>query len=123
MVIAFTHPTNLIGAFSQPINILMVLYTNYPSKHMPYSDFTTITKAEEAFGLTTVEGRRFIPDIELIKPSQQLVDYLEEVLPIAIATGSEKVRSELIISPILIEVWKILEKQIAIFSGKMLFFA
>ncbi len=90
---------------------------------MPYSDFTTITKAEEAFGLTTVEGRRFIPDIELIKPSQQLVDYLEEVLPIAIATGSEKVRSELIISPILIEVWKILEKQIAIFSGKMLFFA
>lgn len=85
---------------------------------MPYSEFTTITKAEEAFGLTTVEGRRFIPDIELIKPSQQLVDYLEEVLPIAIATGSEKVRSELIISPILIEVWKILEKQIGIFSGE-----
>ncbi|GJD19444.1 hypothetical protein RIVM261_044000 [Rivularia sp. IAM M-261] len=85
---------------------------------MPYSEFTTITKAEEAFGLTTVEGRRFIPDIELIKPSQQLVEYLEEVLPIAIATGSEKVRSELIISPILIEVWKILEKQIGIFSGE-----
>lgn len=85
---------------------------------MPYSEFTTITKAEEAFGLTTVEGRRFIPDIELIKPSQQLVEYLEEVLPIVIATGSEKVRSELIISPILIEVWKILEKQIGIFSGE-----
>ncbi len=85
---------------------------------MPYSEFTTITKAEEAFGLTTVEGRRFIPEIELIKPSQQLVEYLEEVLPIAIATGSEKVRSELIISPILIDVWKILEKQIGIFSGE-----
>lgn len=40
------------------------------------------------------------------------------MLPIAIATGSEKVRSELIISPILIEVWKILEKQIGIFSGE-----
>lgn len=26
---------------------------------MPYGEFTTITKAEEAFGLTTVEGRRF----------------------------------------------------------------
>ncbi|MBW4668218.1 MAG: hypothetical protein KME60_12540 [Cyanomargarita calcarea GSE-NOS-MK-12-04C] len=85
---------------------------------MPYSEFTTITKAEEAFGLTTVEGRRFVPEIELIKPSNQLVDYLEEVLPIAIATGSEKVRSELIIAPILVEVWRILEKQIGIFSGE-----
>ncbi|OKH43497.1 hypothetical protein NIES2101_30400 [Calothrix sp. HK-06] len=85
---------------------------------MPYSEFTTITKAEEAFGLTTVEGRRFIPEIELIKPSKQLVDYLEEVLPIAIATGSEKARSELIISPILIDVWRILEKQIGVFSGE-----
>ena len=85
---------------------------------MPYSEFTTITKAEEAFGLTTVEGRRFVPEIELIKPSAQLVGYLEEVLPLAIATGSEKARSELIITPILLEVWRILEKQIGIFSGE-----
>ncbi|MBO3459756.1 hypothetical protein G7B40_033955 [Aetokthonos hydrillicola Thurmond2011] len=85
---------------------------------MPYSEFTTITKVEEAFGLTTVEGRRFLPEIELIKASDQLVGYLEEVLPIAIATGSEKVRSELIIAPILLEVWRILEKQIGIFSGE-----
>ncbi|MDF5724380.1 MAG: hypothetical protein PUP91_28755 [Rhizonema sp. PD37] len=85
---------------------------------MPYSEFTTITKAEEAFGLITVEGRRFVPEIELIKPSEQLVEYLEEVLPIAIATGSEKVRSELIIAPILLEVWRVLEKQIGIFSGE-----
>jgi hypothetical protein len=85
---------------------------------MPYSEFTTITKVEEAFGLITVEGRRFVPEIELIKPSAQLVEYLEEVLPIAIATGSEKVRSELIIAPILLEVWRILEKQIGIFSGE-----
>ncbi len=85
---------------------------------MPYSEFTTITKVEEAFGLITVEGRRFVPEIEIIKPSNQLVEYLEEVLPIAIATGSEKVRSELIIAPMLLEVWRILEKQISIFSGE-----
>ena len=85
---------------------------------MPYSEFTTITKAEEAFGLTTVEGRRFVAEIELIKPSAQLVGYLEEVLPLAIATGSEKARSELIITPILLEVWRTLEKQIGIFSGE-----
>ncbi|MDF5714610.1 MAG: hypothetical protein PUP93_12155 [Rhizonema sp. NSF051] len=85
---------------------------------MPYSEFTTITKAKEAFGLITVEGRRFVTEIELIKPSAQLVEYLEEVLPIAIATGSEKVRSELIITPILLEVWRILEKKIGIFSGE-----
>lgn len=85
---------------------------------MSYSEFTTITKVEEAFGLTTVEGRRFVPEIELIKPTTQLVEYLEEVLPIAIATGSEKARSELIITPILLEVWRILERQIGIFSGE-----
>ena len=85
---------------------------------MPYSEFTTITKASEAFGLTTVEGRQFVPEIELIKPSAQLVGYLSEVLPLAIATGSEKARSELIITPILLEVWRILEKQIGIFSGE-----
>ncbi|WP_332946140.1 MULTISPECIES: hypothetical protein [unclassified Microcoleus] len=30
---------------------------------MPYSQFTTIAKAKQAFGLTVQEGSRFIPPL------------------------------------------------------------
>ncbi|MGB3237448.1 MAG: hypothetical protein WBB29_04070 [Geitlerinemataceae cyanobacterium] len=57
---------------------------------MLYSQFTTITKVKEAFQLSTLEGVRFLPEIAPISPSETLRDYLEETVPIAIATGSEK---------------------------------
>lgn len=85
---------------------------------MPYSQFTTITKVKEAFNLTTVEGIRFIPEIAPIQPSHTLAATLEETLPLAVATGSEKARSELIISPVLVEVRRILNRQISMFSGE-----
>ncbi len=85
---------------------------------MSYSEFTTVGKVKQAFGLTTVEGVRFLPEIEPITPSATLTDFLEESLPLAVATGSEKARSELIISPVLLEVRKILHHQISIFSGE-----
>ncbi|NEQ24445.1 MAG: hypothetical protein F6K28_36125 [Microcoleus sp. SIO2G3] len=85
---------------------------------MPYSQFTTITKVKEAFNLSTREGLRFLPEIAPISPSNTLRDYLEETLPIAIATGSEKARSELIITPVLVEVRRILERKVTLFSGE-----
>ena len=83
---------------------------------MPYSEFT-LKKVKQTFGLTTVEGERFLPEIEPITPSAILTGFLSESLPLAIATGSEKARSELIISPVLLEVRKILHRQISLFSG------
>ena len=85
---------------------------------MSYSEFTSIGKVKQAFGLTTVEGVRFFPSIDAIAPSATLADFLEESLPLAVATGSEKARSELIISPVLLEVRKLLQRQISIFSGE-----
>ncbi|MEQ9548714.1 MAG: hypothetical protein RIM23_03705 [Coleofasciculus sp. G3-WIS-01] len=85
---------------------------------MPYSQFTTLAKAKEAFNLTTVENIRFLPEIEPIQPSSTLAAILEENLPLAVATGSEKARSELIISPVLVEVRRILNRQISLFSGE-----
>src|SRR3569832_1021258 len=85
---------------------------------MPYSQFTTITKVKEAFNLSTIEGIRFLPEIAPISPSNTLRDYLEETLPIAIATGSEKARSELIITPVLGEVRRILNRKVTLFSGE-----
>ncbi|MCC3435172.1 MAG: hypothetical protein EAZ39_15680 [Oscillatoriales cyanobacterium] len=85
---------------------------------MPYSQFTTISKVKEAFNLTTVEGIRFFPKIAPIQPSISLAATLEETLPLAVATGSEKARSELIISPVLVEVRRIVNRQISLFSGE-----
>ena len=84
---------------------------------MPYSEFT-LFKAKRDFGLTTVEGKRFLPEIEHTTPSAYLTEALSEGLPLAIATGSEKARSELIISPILVEVRKILQRKVSLFSGE-----
>jgi hypothetical protein len=85
---------------------------------MPYSQFTSIGKVKQAFGLTTVEGVRFFPQVDPISSSATLANFLAESLPLAVATGSEKARSELIISPVLLEVRTILQRQISIFSGE-----
>ena len=83
---------------------------------MSYSDFT-LKKVKQTFGINTVENKKFLPEIQPIAASATLTDFLAESLPLAIATGSEKARSELIISPILLEVRKILERKISLFSG------
>ena len=85
---------------------------------MSYSDFNTIGKVKQAFGLRTNEDVIFLPEIPPIAPSVTLASFLEESLPVAVATGSEKARSELIIAPVLLEVRKILKHQISVFSGE-----
>jgi hypothetical protein len=85
---------------------------------MSYSEFTSIIKVKQAFGLTTVEGPRFLPQITPIAPSATLTDFLANSLPVAVATGSEKARSEMIITPVLLEVRKILQQKISLFSGE-----
>jgi hypothetical protein len=83
---------------------------------MSYCEFS-IRKVKQTFGLTTIEGSRFLPEISPIAPSATLSDFLAESLPLAIATGTEKARSELIISPVLVEVRKIQQRKISLFSG------
>lgn len=85
---------------------------------MPYSQFNTITKVKEAFNLTSVEGIRFLPEIEPIQPSLVLKSLLETNIPWAIATSTEKARSEAIINPVLLEVRRILNQEISVFSGE-----
>ena len=84
---------------------------------MSYSDFS-LSKVKRDFNLTTVENGRFLPQTQPIEPSFYLKEALSEGLPLATATGSEKARSELIISPILVEVRKFLERKVSFFSGE-----
>ena len=79
---------------------------------MPYDNFS-LSRVKREFNLKTVENKGFFPKIEPIEPSFYLKEALNEGLPLAIATGSEKARSELIISPILVEV-----RKISFFSGQ-----
>ncbi len=83
---------------------------------MAYSDFT-LRKVKQSFGLTTVEGGRFLPEVEPIAPSPILAGLLEDTVPWAIAVGTEKAKSELIIAPALLEVKRLLNHQISVFSG------
>lgn len=85
---------------------------------MSYSPFKSLASVKEAFGLVTKEGIRFLPALDPIEPSDTLKNFLDYSLPVALATGSEKARSELIISPVLMEVRQILQQRISFFSGE-----
>lgn len=85
---------------------------------MPYSQFTTISKAKAAFNLTVREGDRFLPPLNPIAPSDVLAGTLKESLPIVATSGSEKARSEGIIYPVLLEIRRILDHQVSLFSGE-----
>ena len=82
---------------------------------MAYSDFS-LRKALQDFDLST-QDEAFFRSIEPIIPSSYLLEFLERSLPLAIAIGTEKARSELLVSPILLEVREQKERKISFFSG------
>ena len=84
---------------------------------MSYSDFT-VGKVKQAFGIETIEGATFFPAIVPVLPSVTLVAVLDETLPLAVALASEKAKSELLISPILVEVRRYLKRQVSLFFGQ-----
>jgi hypothetical protein len=84
---------------------------------MSYSDFT-VGKVKQTFGIETIEGKTFFPLIVPVVPSSTLLEILDETLPLAVASSSEKAKSELLISPILVEVRKYLKRRVSLFSGQ-----
>ncbi|MBD2435492.1 hypothetical protein [Nostoc sp. FACHB-110] len=83
---------------------------------MAYSEFS-LAKAKQAFGLTTVEQRDIFANVPELSASQLLVETLNYNLAIALASNSEKARSELIIAPILVDLRRQLKEKISLFSG------
>lgn len=82
---------------------------------MSYSDFT-LSKVRKTFNLTisdTIDIFASIPEIEV---PILLAETLADNLPLALASNTEKSRSEMIISPILIAIRKYLNNQVSLFS-------
>lgn len=83
---------------------------------MAYSDFTSLSKVR-ALGIDIVEAK-FLPEIAEVAPSPYLQEALRLGLPLVLARGSEKARSELVIAPVLLEVSRHLSHQVSLFSGE-----
>ena len=82
---------------------------------MPYSSFT-VAQVKRQFDLNVIKGI-FFTDLPLLSPRTWFLEYLQESASFAAGQGSEKVRSELIIAPLLFELRILLDRQIGLFSG------
>jgi hypothetical protein len=83
---------------------------------MSYSEFT-LTSVKREFNLTTIEEVGIFEKTSELKSSNLLKETLAYNLPIALASNSEKARSELLIAPILTDLRRQLNNKINLFSG------
>ncbi len=83
---------------------------------MPYNTFTN-DDVEKKLGLR-LQSQAFLPALTPVLPSAWLPETLARTLPLAKLAGSEKARSEFMIAPVLVELRKLLNDNISVFSGK-----
>jgi len=83
---------------------------------MAFSDFT-LASVKQQFGLTLHETPHLFQSIESVPISENLQKALEDNTILALASNTEKARSEMLITPILIELRRLLNNQISLFSG------
>jgi hypothetical protein len=83
---------------------------------MAYSDFD-LKKVRHEFGLQIDEQPDLFVDATLLQPSAMLADTLAETAYLAMAIHTEKARSEMLITPVLLDLWRQAQAQISLFSG------
>jgi hypothetical protein len=84
---------------------------------MSYSDFKTLEEVKQKFNVRVSSSGSLFDKVNKIKASEQLINILDENIPLALNINTEKARSEFIIAPILVEVRKQLNRKISLFSG------
>jgi len=85
---------------------------------MSYSQFTTLEMIEAAFDITIADKVGIFANLPESQYSDLLRQTLQENISLALAINTEKARSELIVTPILVELRKQFDYQISFFSGK-----
>nr|WP_309689294.1 hypothetical protein [Armatimonas sp.] len=83
---------------------------------MAYPKFT-LAQALETFGLITDDTQDLFPVVEPVEPSELLRATLAQNTATARRIATEKARSELIVAPILMEVYQRNQPEIGFFSG------
>lgn len=92
------------------------LATNEKEIAVAFSDFS-IAEVKRRFGIQLDESGDFFAAATPVTPGALLAENLREGIPLALAIGTEKARSELIIAPILVEVRRQLAHAVSLFSG------
>lgn len=83
---------------------------------MAYSDFN-LGDIQKQFNLKIREIIDFFAQVAKVEPSDFLLQTLKDNVALALAINTEKSRSEMIITPILIEIRKKMQGKISLFSG------
>ena len=83
---------------------------------MADSTFTLQTVLQE-FQLEKINAAGLFADIEPVAPSEHLTTVLAQKVPLAVAIGTEKAKSELIVSEVLFELREHFQRRISLFSG------
>ncbi len=83
---------------------------------MAYNEFT-LPQLQEKFGIEVKNERDLFGGAAPHDASPLLSQYLAKAVPVAVNIGTEKARSEMMITPILLEVLDILHNKVSLFSG------
>lgn len=84
---------------------------------MSYKDFT-LEKVRKQFGLAIESNQDFFTGVSQPLPlSQEFTTYLNYSVPLALSINTEKARSEMVIAPMLVQLKRLLNDQISLFSG------
>jgi len=84
---------------------------------MPYSNFKTLDDITQTFDVIIVSGDSLFKEAAEVSTSSALVNILEENVPLAFNVNTEKARSEFIIAPVIVEIRRLLQRKISLFSG------
>ena len=83
---------------------------------MAYSNFTLKTVRTQ-FDLEEVDTAGLFADSEPVAPSELLTAVLARNVPLALAIGTEKAKSEMIVADVLVELREHFKHRISLFSG------
>ncbi len=83
---------------------------------MAYSNFT-LESVRSVFKLETVQSIDLFSEIEPVTLSSHFTEELRKKVPLAVAIGTEKARSELIVTGVLFELREHFDRRISLFSG------
>jgi len=88
---------------------------------MAFSDFTLQT-AVRSFGLSVDTSGDLFSNVPPVAVGEATATLLRENAPLALSVGTEKARSEMLIAPLLAEVWRRTAHRVGVFSGVALDF-